>query len=162
MMSQAFYYLHTTTTGQSAYPRSHNKSSRYISFYMLFYHSIVFCFKRKYTLIYFCQFHVWLSEKIMLHLYNNQISLLTVLAVIRRPVYNDHRNFFPQWSLYTGLTVLVTVNFCNDLIALPSGNSMPTDFTIFPFSNTNISTLQTYCESTYTGLLLNFKSFTSF
>ena len=29
MMSQAFYYLLIMTTAQSAYPRSHNKFSRY-------------------------------------------------------------------------------------------------------------------------------------
>ena len=28
---------------------------------------------------------------------------------------------------------------CNDLITLPPGNSIPTDFTIFPFSITNIA-----------------------
>ena len=61
-MPQAFYYLNITTTAQSAYPRSHNKFSRYFRFKviynMLFYHNIVFCFERKYTLIYFCQYHV--------------------------------------------------------------------------------------------------------
>ena len=30
---------------------------------MLFYQNIVFCFDQKYTVIYFCQYHVWLSEK---------------------------------------------------------------------------------------------------
>ena len=55
MMSQAFYYLHIKTTAQIPYPGSHNKFSRYFRFYviyMLFYH-IVFCFERKYTVIYF-------------------------------------------------------------------------------------------------------------
>ena len=51
----------------------------------------------------------------MLRLYNDQISLLTVLAVIihrpslyRPPVYNDCRNFVPKWLLYTGLTVVTS------------------------------------------------------
>ena len=82
-----FYYLHITTTAQSAYPRSHNKFSRYFRFKviynMLFYHNIVFCFERKCALIYFCQSRV-IKLKIMLPLYNDQISLLTVLAVTRR------------------------------------------------------------------------------
>ena len=30
---------------------------------MLFYHNIAFCFEWKYMLIYFFQYHVWLSEK---------------------------------------------------------------------------------------------------
>ena len=62
MMSQAFYYLHITTTAQSAYPGIHNKFSRYFCFKviynMLFYQNIVFCFEQKYMLIYFCQNHV--------------------------------------------------------------------------------------------------------
>ena len=48
----------------------------------------------------------------MLSLYNDQISLLTVLAVIHRsslwwpPVHNDCKNFVTKWLLYTGLTVV--------------------------------------------------------
>ena len=65
MISQAFNYLHITTTVQSAYPRSQNEFSRYFRFKviynMLFYHIV--CFERKYTLIYFRQYHEWLSEK---------------------------------------------------------------------------------------------------
>ena len=84
MMSQAFYYLHITTNAQSAYPRSHNKFSRYFCFKViynkLFYHKIVFCFKQKYMLIYFCQ----IKLKVMLPLYNDQVLLLTVLAIIHR------------------------------------------------------------------------------
>ena len=62
-MSQAFYYLqHTMTTAQSAYLRSHNKFSTYFRFKVIYnillYYNIVFYFERKYTLIYFCQYHV--------------------------------------------------------------------------------------------------------
>ena len=104
MMIQAFYYLHITTTAQSAYPESREKFSRCFRFNvinMLFYHKIVFYLERKYTLIYFCQYRV-IKWKIMLPLYNDQISLLTVLAVIHRfslwwpTAYNNHRNFIPQ------------------------------------------------------------------
>ena len=66
MMPQVFYYLHITTTAQSVYLKSHNKFSRYFRFkiiYNMFYHSIVLCLERKYTLIYFCQYHEWLNEK---------------------------------------------------------------------------------------------------
>ena len=54
------------TTAQNSYPESHNKFSRCFGFKvinMLFYHKIVFCFEWKHMLIYFCQYHVWLSEK---------------------------------------------------------------------------------------------------
>ena len=61
MISQAFYYMLIMTTAKSAYPRSHNKFSKYFCFkviYLLFCRKIVFCFKQKYTLMYFCQYHV--------------------------------------------------------------------------------------------------------
>ena len=121
-MSPGFYYLHITITTQSAYPRSHNKFSRYFRFKviynMLFYHNIDFCFQRKCKLIYFCQYHVWLSEKITLPLYNDQISLLTVLPLYTGLLYKDHLSITttdtssPKWSLYTGLTVVNIQSYC--------------------------------------------------
>ena len=41
MTSYAFYYLHITTTAQSAYPTSHNKFSRYFPFKVI--NNIVIC-----------------------------------------------------------------------------------------------------------------------
>ena len=71
-----FYYLHITTTAQSAYPGSHNKFSQYFSFKviynMLFYHNIVLCFERKYTDLFLSESCV-IKWKVMLPLNNNQI-----------------------------------------------------------------------------------------
>ena len=36
MMAQAFYYLHLTTTAQSAYPGSYHKFSRYFHFKFIY------------------------------------------------------------------------------------------------------------------------------
>ena len=50
----------------------------------------------------------------MLSLYNDQISLLVVLAVNTGLLYNDHlpittaETSSPKWSLYTDLTVVAT------------------------------------------------------
>ena len=113
ILSQTFYYLHITTTVQNTYPRSHNKFPRYFHFkviYMLFYHNIVFFFEQKYMLIYICQYRV-IRWKIMLPLYNHQISLLTILLLYKGLLYNDHLSIMTteiwssKWSLYTGLTV---------------------------------------------------------
>ena len=47
----------------------------------------------------------------MLPLYNDEMLLLTVLDVNAAVPYNNHlsittaETLFPQWSLYTGLTV---------------------------------------------------------
>ena len=113
MMSQAFYYLRITTTAQSAYCRSHKKFLRYFHFKviynMLFYHNIAFCLIHADL---FFSISCVIKWKIMLSLYNDQISLLTVLAVIHRsslwwpPVHNDCKNFVTKWLLYTGLTVV--------------------------------------------------------
>ena len=48
-MSQAFYYLHVTTTAQSAYHRSHNKFSRYFHLKVIYniYNAIVDDWKQK-------------------------------------------------------------------------------------------------------------------
>ena len=51
-------------------------------------------------------------------------------------------NFIFSSKIYLPLKFLNTCNFhlpINDLIALPSGNSIATDFTIFLFSITNIA-----------------------
>ena len=118
MMSQAFYYLNITTTAQSAYSRSHNKFWRYVFYNMLFYHSIIFCFERKYMLIYFCQYRV-IKWKIMLPLYSDQTSLLTVVAVVihrpsllRPPVYNDHRNLVPQVVIIHRFGCIIILFWC--------------------------------------------------
>ena len=53
----------------------------------------------------------------MLPLYNDQISLLTVLAVIHRfslkrpPLYNDRGNFVPQVVIIHSLTVCPNSDF---------------------------------------------------
>ena len=68
--------------------------------------------------------------KIMLPLYNNQISLLTVFAIIHGLLYNDHLSITTtetlshKWSLNTGLTVTFTIcnswkKFKNSLWKLP-------------------------------------------
>ena len=54
---------------------------------MLFHHNIVLCFKRKYMLIFFCQYHVWRNEK---------LCLLYTMTTETSP---------HKWSLYTGLSV---------------------------------------------------------
>ena len=86
-MSQAFYYMYITTTAQSAYPRSHNKFSRYFRFKViynkLFYQKIVL-FQTKIHADLFLSASCMIKWKVMLPLYNDQISLLTVLAVIPR------------------------------------------------------------------------------
>ena len=85
MMSQAFYYLHIMTTTQSAYPKSHNKFSRYLYFKviynMLFYHNIVFCFEQKYTLIYFCLLRFFVSRKPV----SIMFGYVKILSFIQRP-----------------------------------------------------------------------------
>ena len=99
-----FYYLHMTTTAQSAYPRSHNKFSR------LSQHSFLFRTKMHANL--FLSVSCVIKWKIMLPLYIDQISLLTVLAVYTSLLYNDHLSIritetsSSKWSSYTGLTLL--------------------------------------------------------
>ena len=103
-MSQAFYYLVITTTPQSAYSRSHNKLSRYFCFKVIY---ILFCHKIDLFLSVSCM----IKWKVMLPLYNDEMLLLTVLDVNAAVPYNNHlsittaETLFPQWSLYTGLTV---------------------------------------------------------
>ena len=103
MMIQAFYYLHITTTAQSAYPESHNKFSICFCFKVV---NVVlsqncFLFQTKIHTDLFLSVSCVIKWKVMLPLNNNQISLLTVLAVIHRfslkqpPVYNGCRNFVP-------------------------------------------------------------------
>ena len=76
----------------------------------MFYHNS-FLIRTKMHTNFFLSVSCVIKWKIMLPLYNDQISLLTVLAVYTCLLYNGHLSITttetssPKWSLYTSLTV---------------------------------------------------------